>query len=131
MRDKCSVCYLQVPPGQLALVYEGVHFAFCSEQCRERFRATPHLYVVAPGSTRRHRYHLVAALFEQESGVRITEVDVTATVTDPGMAGIRKRLEPMRISDAITFRSLRQATGDGGLRIFSRGSVMRPPSAEP
>jgi YHS domain-containing protein len=40
---------MQVPSGQLALVYQTMHFAFCSEQCRERFQATPHLYVGVPG----------------------------------------------------------------------------------
>ena len=45
----CPVCHMQVPSDQLALVYQGMHFAFCSEQCRERFQATPHLYVGVPG----------------------------------------------------------------------------------
>ena len=49
MQVKCPVCHMQVPPEQLALVYQGMHFAFCSEQCRERFRATPRLYVGVPG----------------------------------------------------------------------------------
>lgn len=45
----CPVCDMQVPSDQLALVYQGMHFAFCSEQCRERFQATPHLYIGVPG----------------------------------------------------------------------------------
>ena len=49
------------------------------------------------------RYHLVAALFEQKGGARITDAHVTATVTEPGLAGTKKRLEPMKISDAVTF----------------------------
>lgn len=49
MPVKCPVCQMQVPDEQLALVYRGMHFAFCSAQCRERFEATPHLYIGVPG----------------------------------------------------------------------------------
>ena len=49
MEVKCPVCYMKVESDSLALVYQGMHFAFCSEQCRERFQATPHLYIGVPG----------------------------------------------------------------------------------
>jgi YHS domain-containing protein len=49
MQIKCPVCHMQVASDRLTLVYQGMHFAFCSEQCRERFRTTPHLYVGVPG----------------------------------------------------------------------------------
>ena len=35
------VCGMQVKSTQLALEYMQMHFAFCSEQCRERFLANP------------------------------------------------------------------------------------------
>jgi YHS domain-containing protein len=46
---QCPVCHMPVEPGHLALVYHRMQFAFCSEQCRERFQAAPHLYVGVPG----------------------------------------------------------------------------------
>ena len=49
MKVQCPVCQMEVEEGDLALVYLRMHFAFCSEQCRERFQATPHLYVGLPG----------------------------------------------------------------------------------
>lgn len=49
MYVKCPVCRMEVPSDRLALVYQSMHFAFCSEQCLERFQATPHLYVGIPG----------------------------------------------------------------------------------
>lgn len=49
MQVKCPVCHMLVPPDQLALPYQGMHFAFCSEQCRERFQSNPRLYVGVPG----------------------------------------------------------------------------------
>ena len=48
-------------------------------------------------------YHLVAALFDQGSGERITGAQVSAAVAEPGMAGQSKLLPPMTISDAVTF----------------------------
>lgn len=53
--------------------------------------------------TRGNLYHLVAALFEQASGKRITAAQVSATVTEPGMAGQSKLLQPMSIAEAMTF----------------------------
>lgn len=43
------VCGMRVQPTQLSLEYMQMHFAFCSEQCRERFLANPGLYVGKPG----------------------------------------------------------------------------------
>lgn len=43
------VCGMKVAPGQHALVHQQMEFAFCSEQCRARFLAHPHLYVGYPG----------------------------------------------------------------------------------
>lgn len=47
--EHCPVCQMAVAAGNLALEYQGMHFAFCSQQCRERFEANPHLYVGRPG----------------------------------------------------------------------------------
>ena len=44
------VCGMRVKSTQLALEYMQMRFAFCSEQCRERFLANPGLYVGKPGS---------------------------------------------------------------------------------
>ena len=44
-----TVCHMQVPSTSFATEYAGSHYAFCSAQCKERFLATPHLYVGFPG----------------------------------------------------------------------------------
>lgn len=92
MQVKCPVCHMQVPAEQLSLVYQGMHFAFCSEQCRERFQATPHLYIGVPGHKAakqegqevvKHRcFHLEAPLSDEERQV------VKDTVG--GMMGIKE-----------------------------------------
>lgn len=43
------VCHMKVEAGSFPLDFEGVHFAFCSAQCKERFQANPHLYMGFPG----------------------------------------------------------------------------------
>jgi len=34
---KDPVCGMMVPPQHLVVEYMQLHFAFCSEQCRQRF----------------------------------------------------------------------------------------------
>lgn len=46
---KDPVCHMAVPATSLATEYAGIHYAFCSAQCRERFLANPHLYTGLPG----------------------------------------------------------------------------------
>lgn len=42
------VCHMQVPAVSFAMEYLGINYAFCSEQCRDRFLANPHLYIGFP-----------------------------------------------------------------------------------
>ncbi len=43
------VCQMLVTQDQHAITYQGMDFAFCSQQCQERFLANPHLYIGFPG----------------------------------------------------------------------------------
>src|SRR3989338_1338586 len=43
------VCHMQVPAASFATEYLGINYDFCSEQCRDRFHANPHLYMGFPG----------------------------------------------------------------------------------
>lgn len=61
-------------------------------------------------------HHLVVALFDKH-GVRITDAQVWATVGELGLAGKRKKLEPMRIKDAISFGNYYALRGAGPYRI--------------
>lgn len=49
MNAEDPVCHMQVPTTSHACEYEGIQYAFCSEQCRERFLANPRLYIGLPG----------------------------------------------------------------------------------
>ncbi len=46
---KDPVCQMMVAPQQHAINYQGMNYAFCSLQCKERFLANPHLYIGVPG----------------------------------------------------------------------------------
>jgi YHS domain-containing protein len=46
---KDPVCHMDVPATSFATKYEGIDFAFCSAQCKERFLEHPHLYIGFPG----------------------------------------------------------------------------------
>ena len=71
------VCHMEVLATSFAIEYAGIHYAFCSAQCQERFLATPHLYVGFPGNPapaqegkeaiKRHRFLLSASLDARQS----------------------------------------------------------------
>lgn len=46
---KDPVCHMWVAPHQYAINDQGMDFAFCSQQCQDRFLANPHLYIGVPG----------------------------------------------------------------------------------
>lgn len=46
---KDPVCGMTVSMDSFPLEYLGMRFAFCSQQCQDRFKANPHLYVGVPG----------------------------------------------------------------------------------
>ena len=46
---KDPVCHMQVSSASFATEHAGGHYAFCSAQCRERFLASPNLYIGFPG----------------------------------------------------------------------------------
>ena len=47
---KDVVCGMDIKSDDISLDYQGSHYAFCSNQCRERFQLNPHLYIGYPGS---------------------------------------------------------------------------------
>jgi hypothetical protein len=53
--------------------------------------------------TGRHEHHVVVAVFEAASGVRVSDATVTAQISGLGLAGTKKKLEPMEIANTITY----------------------------
>ena len=50
-----------------------------------------------------HENHVVAAVFDAASGARVSDAVVTAEVSGLGLAGARKKLEPMQIAGTTTY----------------------------
>lgn len=51
LRDRCPVCDMKVGDDAPSRVWRGIPLRFCSAQCRERFEASPGLYLGAPGQS--------------------------------------------------------------------------------
>lgn len=51
----------------------------------------------------RHVHHLQIALFDATTGARITDASVVATVTETGLGGVERALEPFQIGEALTY----------------------------
>ncbi len=47
--EKDPVCGMVVDGHKIEITYIEVRYVFCSNQCRERFEANPHLYIGHPG----------------------------------------------------------------------------------
>jgi hypothetical protein len=68
----------------------------------------------------RHQYHLVVAVFEEASGARVDDAQVTAKVGELGLASVEKRLEPMPIAGAMTYGNYFPMSPPGPFRIDVR-----------
>ncbi|HEX7971703.1 MAG TPA: hypothetical protein VF501_05740 [Thiobacillus sp.] len=50
-----------------------------------------------------HRYHVVVALFDNATGKRITGARVKANVSEIGLSGVQKKLDPMLIAGTVSY----------------------------
>lgn len=57
-------------------------------------------------------HHLVVAIFDEQTGNRLSEASVQARVEPLGGASQEKPLEPMKISDTVTFGNFFRMEGD-------------------
>lgn len=110
---KDPVCGMDVDPAQFETTFEGIRYAFCSEQCRQRFAANPHLYIGVPGEKapgqkgvevlKRRRFQLETPLGQQERAI-LTEALAA-------MMGVKAVEIPDDRTVVITY-DLLQATAD-------------------
>ena len=62
-------------------------------------------------------YHVMVAVFDADTGVRITDAQVRARVEEVGLTSEDKKLEPMRIAGALTYGNFFRMAGQGTFRI--------------
>lgn len=67
--------------------------------------------------SRSDQYHVVIALFDAKSYQRISKAEVSARVSEVGMASENKKLEPMTIADTITYGNYFRMAGRGPFEI--------------
>lgn len=65
----------------------------------------------------KNRYHLVVALFDNANGKRISGAGIQARVSELGLAGQEKKLEPMVIADTVTYGNYFAMPNPGPYRI--------------
>lgn len=95
-----------VEEHHIKIMYSDIHFAFCSNQCRERFLANPHLYIGYPGhkAPRQRGIQVVKRRhFTLEQPLTSLERDVL-TNDLRSMMGIREvRVDGMLIEIEMTY----------------------------
>ena len=72
---------------------------------------------IPPGG--RH-HHVMIAVFDNNSGKRIEDAEVEATVRELGLSGQQTRLEPMVVANTITYGNYFSMTAGGIYRIHIR-----------
>jgi hypothetical protein len=65
----------------------------------------------------RGQYHVIIALFDVKTGARIENADVAVRVSEIGLAGEEKKLEPMQIAGTVTYGNFFSMAGNGPFRI--------------
>lgn len=60
-QSHCPVCCMDIENDSISFNYQGMKFAFCSEQCQERFIANPHVYIGQRGmpSAKQRGEHII------------------------------------------------------------------------
>lgn len=76
----------------------------------------------------KHYHHVMVALFEEKSLNRITNAEVKATVSEIGLSGETKNLEPFTVSGALTYGNYFEMPSQTIYRI--RVEIRRPGSPE-
>ncbi len=54
----------------------------------------------SPGT---RRYHVVVALFDSQTGARISDADVKVGLSEVALSGSTRKLEPMQVAGTVTY----------------------------
>lgn len=75
-----------------------------------------------------YQYHLVAAVFDANTGERVTDATVTAQVSGQGKSGAKQTLDPMSIAGTLSYGGYFVFAGPGTYKIVL--TVKRQGAAE-
>ena len=119
------VCGMQVSRDSFAIEHLGIHYAFCSQQCQDRFEANPHLYIGVPGEqapkqkgleiVKQRRFRLEQPLTNEEAAILVKELGA--------MMGIRS-MEVTGDTISITYDLLQATAEQIEVRIGEVGGLL-------
>lgn len=81
---------------------------------------------VPPGD---HVYHVIVDLFDERTGKRITNAEITAQILERGATGRLKRLEAMRPEERLAYANYFDLPGVGPYQV--RLTIRRPGASRP
>lgn len=120
------VCDMWVSPDAYPLQFRGMHFAFCSEECRERFRDNPGLFIGKPGEPaakqsgevwrKSRRIHLGKPLDQRQADQIMNRLNALMSVTAiwPGAGVLEVRYDLIQITSRQIEGALEAAGADLG-----------------
>jgi hypothetical protein len=92
------------PTGYIHVKGLDVYYAVLpAELIRGYSKGSPEFSMHGGTPAGKHQHHVMVALFEGQALERITDAQVKATVTEIGLAGKVRELEPMLTVDALTY----------------------------
>lgn len=106
------VIYLGVIPAQIVLGHPVTH-------------PEASMHGGPPAGAR--EYHVLVVLFDARTGERISHAAVSARVSEIGLVGEEKKLEPMNVAGMLTYGNYFKMSGDGAYRI--RLNIQNPREA--
>lgn len=120
------VCDMWVSPASHPLHFRGMHFAFCSRECRERFLENPGLFIGRPGEPaakqsgevwrKSRRIHLGRPLDQGQADQVVNRLNalMSVTATWPGEDVLEVDYDLMQITALQIERALEAAGADLG-----------------
>lgn len=120
------VCDMWVSPASCPLEFLGMHFAFCSDECRDRFLENPGLFIGRPGEPaakqsgevwrKSRRIHLGKPLDQRQAEQVVARLSalMSVTATWPGADVLEVNYDLMQITARQIEGALKAAGADLG-----------------
>jgi len=124
-----GVSFASEPGGYKVVDGTAIYFAVLpAEMIRGHPKGHPETTMHGGVPSGKHVHHVMVALFEAKSFDRITDAEVKATVSEIGLAGKTKNLEPFTVAEALTYGNYFEMPSQTIYRV--KVAVRRPGSSE-
>lgn len=96
------VCHMAVSTTSFATEYEGIRYAFCSAQCKDRFLANPRLYTGLPGRK--------AAAQQGKEVIKQRRMVLSAPLDSEQAEVVKRAMLAMSVKSALTGTKWKSST---------------------